>query len=331
MLNAPWPFNFDYGGRFFLRENPEAGRYRQFNQLGYEVLGDSSPVIDAQLIVLTYNLLQKLGLREVSIQINSIGTAAARKIYKQELLTYYRNKRKLLCQNCKKRLTKNPLRLLDCMEVGCQPLKAEAPQIVDWLDEESKAHFMKVLEYLDGLDIPYVLNPYLVRGLDYYTKTVFEIWPGEKLEGAQSALGGGGRYDDLVEMLGGRPTPAAGFSLGIERLILALKEKQIKIPGEAAPKIFLAQIGDQAKIKALALFEALRQEKIKVAENFTKGGLKVQLELANQLGVRYVLILGQKEVVDGTILIRDMESGVQEVVDFKKIIGEIKRKLANNQ
>ena len=330
-LNLPQPVKLYYWGPAFRREKPQAGRYRQFHQLGYEVLGDGSPVLDAQLIVMAANLLQKLGLRDSSLQINSIGTSAARKIYQQELLTYYRNKRRLLCPNCKKRLSRNPLRLLDCTEAGCQSLKAEAPQIVDWLDEESKAHFMKVLEYLDGLDIAYVLNPYLVRGLDYYTKTVFEIWPGEKLEGAQAALGGGGRYDDLVELLGGRPTPAAGFSLGIERLILRLKEKTVKVPGEAAPKIFLAQIGDQAKIKALILFEALRQEKIKVAENFTKGGLKAQLELANQLGVRYVLILGQKEVVDGTILIRDMESGVQEVVDFKKVISEIKKKLANHQ
>ncbi|MBN1778787.1 MAG: histidine--tRNA ligase [Candidatus Buchananbacteria bacterium] len=330
MFNLPQPVKFYYFGPLFRRDKPQAGRYRQFYQLGYEVIGDTGAIIDAQLIVLAYNLLNQLGLKNFTIQINSIGTPESRKEYKKELVSYYKSKRKMLCENCKKRLLKNPLRLLDCKEASCQPFKGEAPQIVDWLDDESKAHFMKVLEYLDGLDIPYILNPYLVRGLDYYTKTVFEIWPAEKEDGAQGALGGGGRYDGLIETLGGRPTPAAGFSLGVERLIIQLKEQEVKLTNHQAPKIFLAQIGDQAKIKAMKLFEQLRADGIIAAENFTKDGLKNQLEIANNLGVRYVLILGQKEVVDGTILLRDMESGVQEVFDFNKTLQEIKKKLSAN-
>lgn len=329
MLNLPQPVKLFYFGPAFRRERPQKGRYRQFYTTGFEVIGDDTPIIDAQLIVIAYNLFRAVGLDGISVQINSIGTPESRKTYTQELVTYYRSKRKILCENCKKRLTKNPLRLLDCKEPGCQSIRDEAPQIVDWLDDESKSHFMKVLEYLDGLDIPYVLNPYLVRGLDYYTKTVFEIWPSDQAEGAQSALGGGGRYDELVEMLGGRPTPAAGFGLGVDRLVNELKDREVDVPDNNKPKIFLAQIGDQAKIKALQLHEALRQEDIPVAENFTKDGLKPQLELADKTGVRYVLILGQKEVVDGTVLIRDMESGVQEVVDFKKAVNEIKKKITD--
>ena len=190
---------------------------------------------------------------------------------------------------------------------------------------------MKVIEYLDELDIPYVLNPYLVRGLDYYTKTVFEIWPSEVQEGSQSALGGGGRYDGLIELLGGRSTPAAGFSIGVERTILQLKEKGIEIPNETSAEVFLAQIGDSAKIKSMILFEKLRQANVRVSESFSKDSLKAQLELANKLKVKYALILGQKEVIDGTILIRDMESGVQEIVDFNKTVPELKKKLTNNQ
>ena len=330
MINLPQPVKLYYFGPAFRREKPQGGRQRQFHQFGLEVIGDSSPILDAQLIAIAYNFFSQINLPDVSVQVNSIGSPESRKVYKQELVNYYRAKRKILCEDCKKRLTKNPLRLLDCKVESCQSLKAEAPQIVDWLDEESKDHFMKVIGYLDEIDIPYVLNPYLVRGLDYYTKTVFEIWPAEADSGSQSALLGGGRYDGLIEYLGGRPTPAAGFSAGVERIISYLKEKATAIPPEPLAKIFLAQIGDQAKVKALALFEQMRRENISVAENFTKDSLKSQLEIANKLKIRYVLILGQKEVVDGTVLIRDMESGIQEIIDFNKTVTEMKKKLANN-
>jgi len=329
MINLPQPVKFYYFGPAFRRERPQSGRQRQFYQFGFEIIGDINPVIDAQVIGIVNNFFKQIGLSQISIQINSIGCPDCRKAYIQELTNYYRSKRKMLCEDCKKRITKNPLRLLDCKKPSCQFVKTEAPQIVDWLDDECKEHFMKVVEYLDELNISYKLNPYLVRGLDYYTKTVFEIWPGEKEESAQSALGGGGRYDGLVELLGGRPTPAVGVSVGVERVISQLRQKEAALPADQNPEIFLAQIGDQAKVKALVLFEQLRQENIKVAENFAKDSLKSQLELANKLHVRYALILGQKEVMDGTILVRDMESGVQEVINFNKTVQELKKKLAN--
>ncbi len=330
MINLPQPVKFYYFGPAFRRERPQSGRQRQFYQFGFEIIGDINPVIDAQVIGIMNNFFKQIGLSQISIQINSIGCPDCRKAYIQELINYYRSKRKMLCEDCKKRITKNPLRLLDCKKPSCQFVKAEAPQIVDWLCEECKEHFMKVVEYLDELNISYKLNPYLVRGLDYYTKTVFEIWPTEKEESAQSALGGGGRYDGLVELLGGRPTPAVGVSVGVERVISQLRQKEATLPADQNPEIFLAQIGDQAKVKALVLFEQLRQENIKVAENFAKDSLKSQLELANKLQVRYALILGQKEVMDGTILVRDMESGVQEVINFNKTVQELKKKLANH-
>lgn len=329
MSNFPQPVKMYYWGPMFRRERPQSGRQRQFHQFGFEVIGDETPVIDAQIISIVSNFFKEIGLEKISIQINTIGCPNCRKAYIQELVSYYRSKRKMLCDDCKTRLTKNPLRLLDCKKPSCQFVKNEAPQLIDWVDDDCKNHFMKVVEFLDELSISYKLNPYLVRGLDYYTKTVFEIWPSEEEAGSQSALGGGGRYDKLIEILGGRPTPAIGVSIGVERTISQLRQKEAIIPQEETAEVFLAQIGDQAKIKGLILFEQLRKVNIRVAENFAKDSLKSQLELANKLKARYSLILGQKEVMDGTILIRDMESGVQEIIDLNKTAGELKKKLNN--
>ena len=327
MLNLPQPVKLWYWAPMFRRERPQSGRLRQHYQFGCEIIGDQNPVIDAQLIAIARNFYRQIGLSDVSIQVNSIGNEDSRKAYKQELVAYYRSKRRMLCEDCKRRLTKNPLRLLDCKEEGCLPLRSEAPQIVDWLDEPSKEHFMRVIGYLDELDVSYVLNPYLVRGLDYYSHTVFEVWPNAETQGSQSSLCGGGRYDGLIDQLGGRPTPAAGFSLGIERAITQLKDENVKVSENPSPELFLAQIGDQAKVKAMILFEELRKHDIRVAESFARDSLKSQLALANKLGARYALILGQKEVIDGTILVREMDSGVQEVVNFAKIVDDVKRKL----
>ncbi len=327
MMSWPQPVKLFYFGPMFRRERPQAGRQRQFYQLGVEALGTDKPVLDAQIIALIYNLLVQLGLKNISVQINSLGCADCRKIYLEELLNYYKSKRRYLCDDCKKRLLKNPLRLLDCKQPTCAPVIATAPQILDFLDETCKNHLMSVLEYLDGLEVRYIVNTRIVRGLDYYTRTVFEIWPEETEAGAQSALAAGGRYDELVKLLGGAPTPAFGFAAGVERIIAALRDAKIEPKKEKAPEIFLAQIGNQAKIRALKLFEKLRSAGLDVAESFTKDNLTAQLEIANRLKVRYVLIIGQKEVLDGTALIRDMESGVQEVVDQQKIVAEIKKKL----
>lgn len=327
MWNHPQPIKWYTWGPVFRHERPQAGRYRQFTQAGLDTFGDRHPVIDANLIFAAHTLFKDVGLDAI-VMVNSIGDAASREAFKEQLVTYYRSKRSQICENCKKRLQRNPMRVLDCKEEGCVAVKAEAPQIVDFLNEESKNHFIRVLEYLDELEVPYQLQPHLVRGLDYYSHTVFEIVGNDDDGKSQSAMAAGGRYDALIETLGGQPTPACGFSWGIERVILRLKEKQVAVPDINQPEVFVAQLGEPARRKTLALFNALRQDGVRVAESFSRDALKQQLEIANRLGVRYTVILGQKEVLDGTALIRDMDSGIQEIVDFKKCAAELKRKLA---
>ncbi|TSC75797.1 MAG: histidyl-tRNA synthetase [Parcubacteria group bacterium Gr01-1014_31] len=329
LLNNPQPIRVAYWGPAFRRERPQHGRYRQFTQFGVEVIGSGAAVVDAQLVAMFYHLCEQLGIAPVSIQLNSLGCATCRAEYRTELVNYYKPKRRYLCEDCKKRLSKNPLRLLDCKNANCQQHIAGAPQLLDWVDDACKKHFMAVVEYLDGMEIPYVLNPYLVRGLDYYTRTVFEVWPTADAAGSTAALGGGGRYDDLLGLMGGNPTPAAGFAVGIDRLILRLKEMNVSPAAPKAPDVFVAQIGEQAKIKALKLFERLRREGFAVSENFSKDSLKAQLEIANKQHARYAIIIGQKEVLDGTVLIRDMDGGVQEIIGYDKISGDLERKLKN--
>ena len=330
MLNQPQPVRLYYWGPFFRYDRPQAGRYRQFHQFGFEAIGDAQPIIDAQLIVMCFSLYRKIGL-PVIIQINSVGCKNCRKEYEQLLIDYLTPRKKFLCEDCKRRMQKNSLRILDCKNPECRELIQDAPQLVDHLDEECKNHFVKVLEYLDETEVAYNLNPYLVRGLDYYTKTTFEIYLEGKENDSQAVLGGGGRYDDLIELLGGRPTPACGFASGIERLALSIREKEIIVPTAPKPDVFIAQLGESAKKKALKLVEELRQKKMKVSCNFSKDGLKNHLSLASRLGVKFSLILGQKEILDRTVLIRDMESGSQEVVDFNRVYDELKKKIEKIQ
>ncbi len=325
MVNQPQPVKLYYIGQQFRHDKPQAGRYRQFWQFGFESIGEIDPVIDAQLITISHNFLKNLGL-DIEIQINSIGDENCRPQYIKALKAHYQNHRKELCSDCQDRLNKNTLRLLDCKNTRCQELANDAPQMVDYLCESCKEHFMGVLEYLDELDITYSLNAKIVRGLDYYTKTAWEIIETSEA-GKLQALGGGGRYDSLIDNLGGRPTPAVGFAIGMERVILKLQEKKILPPVAKSLEVFVAQLGVEARKKALSLFEDLRQDGFQVAEAMSKKGLKDQLELANKKGVKYVVILGQKEISDGTVLIRDMESGVQEVVDFRKIKTELRKRL----
>lgn len=327
MLDRPQPVKLWYMGPMFRHDRPQAGRYRQFYQVGFESFGVEEAIVDAQLIVIAMQIFKELGL-DVKVEINSIGTSECRKAYLVELVAYFRQHRSKLSEDDKRRLQKNPLRMLDSKEEATRELLQGAPQILDWLDEKSKEHFMKVLEFLEEMEIPYVLNPYLVRGLDYYSHTVFEFMLADDTgDSSQAALGGGGRYDGLVELLGGRPTPACGFALGIERIVRALEAKGINPPERRVPVVFFAQLGDAARRIGLKLFEEFRQSGIPVAEAFGKNALKAQLETANKLGVPITLILGQKEVLDGTIIVRDMESGAQEIVDVKKAVSIVQRKL----
>lgn len=336
MQTLPQPVKLWSFGPVFRHDRPQAGRYRQFHQLNCESLGERDPIIDAELIVIAYNFLRDLGI-EPRVDINSMGSPQDRARYVEELLGYLRTKRAYLCEDCKRRMTKNPLRILDCKEAGCAAVVEEGPQIIDWLSEASKQYFMKVLEYLDEVSIPYMLRSTLVRGLDYYTDTVFELFAEapvkEPVEGesdtegaapssAQSALGGGGRYDLLIEQLGGRATPACGFALGLERIaahVRALQGMHDPATDPDRPRIFIAQLGEQARRRALHVIEDLRRSGLIVRHHLGKPSLKSQMELANKYGATHTFIIGQKEVQDGTVIVRDMESGIQETIDQRKI------------
>ncbi len=326
LSSLPHPIRLYSIGPIFRYERPQKGRYRQSYQANFEIIGEKEAVLDAQLIQLFFSISRELSLKNLTVQINSIGCPVCRPAYRKKLVNFYRNRKKELCPNCQKRLKQNPLRLLDCQESKCQRVAQEAPQIIDQLCDDCHNHFKSVLEFLDEINIPYILNPCLVRGLDYYTKTVFEIWP-EGEEGRQIALAGGGRYDGLIKLLGGKDTPAVGFAIGLDRIVDLIKERDIKIPQRKRPLIFLIQLGDLAKKKSLKLFEELRQAGLEVASSFSRDTIKAQLKTADKLNARFTLILGQKEALDETIIIKEMTSGVQETVPLTRVIKEVKKRI----
>ncbi|MFH1430481.1 MAG: histidine--tRNA ligase [Candidatus Uhrbacteria bacterium] len=338
MRNQPQPVKLWYRGPMFRYDRPQAGRQRQFHQFGLEIFGDLHPATDAELLVIGVNFFRELGI-PVVVQVNSIGCASCRPAYEEELVTFLKTNRTQICETCKHRTSRSPIRVFDCKEESCHMLYENAPQMVDWLCDACKQHFIRVLEYLDELEVPYALSPFLVRGLDYYTKTVYEFLPASAFEGdravsAQAALAAGGRYDMLAEQLGGEDTPAAGLAFGIERTIMKMREAVhdgAPAPVEPKPLVYLAQLGDQAKRQAMRLFEQLRREGLAVVAHFSKDALKAQLEHANRLEVKLTLILGQKEVIDETIIIREMSSGIQEIIAFGKVRAEIEKRLAQDE
>lgn len=327
LINQPKPLKLFQTGRCYRYERPQSGRLREFQQFDAEIIGAGEPICDAELIAVAYAILKRLGL-DVIMQVSSLGTPESRKNYIKTLKQYYQPKMRHLCKDCTIRFKTNPLRMLDCKKKKCVEYIMESPQIVDHLDEESKAHLTKVLEYLDAFDLPYALNPQIVRGLDYYTKTVFEIWMKDDAEGSRTgALGGGGRYDGLVELLGGRETEASGFALGIERIASRLRENALAPVNEEKFDIFLAQLGEEARKRAFVIFEDLRAKGYRVFANLCKGSLKQQLEIANKAKVRLTLILGEKEVAENSILIKEMDIGAQESVPLDKLDRELGKRL----
>lgn len=333
MKNLPQPVKFYSIGPLFRYEHPQSGRFRQFNQFNLEVIGEESPVIDAQLVQIFYNILKELKFKNLTIEINSIGDNQCRPYYKKLLVNYFKSREAALCTDCRRRTRDNPLRVLDCKEEKCQRIVSQAPQLIDHLCEECHSHFKRVLEFLDEIELPYHLNPYLVRGLDYYTKTVFEIFTDDCSKKdteeflPRNALGGGGRYDALVKLLGGEDTKAAGGSLGIERVVGIMKKREVKFKKQPSSQIFLAQLGNLGKRKGLKLLEDFRKAKIQVAESFGKDSLKIQLARANKLGAKYTLLLGQKEALEGNIVIKDMKTGKQDIVKLERVVREMKKKI----
>ena len=328
MHNLPQPVKLWTLGPCFRYERPQAGRYRQLLQFDLEVLGEKNPSIDGQIIQMSYDILKDLSFKNIMIEINSIGDSECRPYFKKIIATYFKSRKSSLCADCQRRLKENPLRILDCKDEKCQQVKSGAPQIIDHLCESCHAHFKQVLEFLDELELPYSLNPYLVRGLDYYTKTVFEIVEKSETGLSQGSLIGGGRDDGLVKSLGGRDIPACGAAGGIDLIMNLMKLREVKIEKKQdSPQIFLAQLGQFAKRKSLKLFEDFRAAKIPVAESFSKDSLKSQLSTASKMGIKWVLIFGQKEALEDFITLKDMDTGVQKEIKLNKVVAEMKAKV----
>ncbi len=317
MNNQPQPVKLYYLAPIFRYERPQAGRYRQHYQFGYEAIGDADPALDGEVIDMAWRFFELLGLGHLSLVINSIGCRKCRPDYLTTLREYYTRHSADLCPDCKVRLEQNTLRLLDCKKPLCQQLADYAPRSADCLCPSCQQHFSQLKRYLGQLGLPFTENHCLVRGLDYYTRTVFEIQP--ETGGAQSTIGGGGRYDDLIEELGGKPTPAVGFACGIERLILNLKKQKLAIPLLPRTEVFLAYAGDEARDEAVKLAARLRRAGIGTIQASSAKSLKAQLRQANSSGARYAVIIGEQEVATGTVTLRDMSGAKQETVPLAEL------------
>lgn len=317
MQNLPQPVKLYYISPIFRYDRPQAGRYRQHHQFGCENFGDGDPAADAEVIEMAWRFYTMLGMTALNLQINSIGCRECRPSYLAALTSYYTSHAAELCNDCSTRLDNNPLRLLDCKQPACQPLADAAPHQENHLCPTCADHFNRLKHYLGILGIPYTLNHRLVRGLDYYTRTVFEIQP--EIEGGQSTIGGGGRYDDLIEELGAKPTPAIGFATGLERIILNLKKQDIQVPPSPGLGVLIAWMGDAARDEAIRLAAELRQAGISAVTTTGGKSLKAQLRQANSLNVTYAVIIGEDEVQAKTVTLRHMTDARQETVAAVKL------------
>ncbi|MCP4633965.1 MAG: histidine--tRNA ligase [candidate division Zixibacteria bacterium] len=306
-----------YFGPMFRQEKPQKGRNRQFHQFGIEIIGTDSPMADVEGIALNMSILSRLGLNDCKLMINSIGDEECRPRFRKELKSYLNSRLENLCTDCQTRYENNPMRVFDCKKRTCQSQLTGAPVMLDFLNEESKKHFNSVQEGLRSLDIEYSLNKRLVRGLDYYTKTVYEITSDSI--GAQDSLSGGGRYDLLVEELGGKPTPAFGFAAGIERIVIAMKKVDNFEAPVTKPDCFIAVQNSKLLTNALVLAEKFRRECISVDIDFAGRSLKAQMREANRLGVKAVVIIGENEVEKGIYTYKDMKSGEQKEYSLDEI------------
>ena len=333
MQNQPQPVKFYYYGSAFRHDNPQRGRYREFKQFGLEMLGTSKAIADAMIIYIVWVILREVGLSNIVVEVNSIGDKESRTPYLRELTSYYRKHLNEICADCRQRIKTNPMRLLDCKSAQCQPVKEKAPQSVAFLSPLAKQHFKEVLEYLDALKIVYRINPHLVRGLDYYTHTVFEVMEeqtevvpeGEKAP-APLTIAGGGRYDYLAKRLGSKKDiPAVGASIGVDRVLLSESYKAVSPRVVKNPKMYFIQIGYEAKLRSLEIIEILRAGRIPVLHALNKDSLSAQLAVAEKMEIPYALIYGQKEALEGTVIVRNMATRSQETVKVDKLTEHLKK------
>ncbi len=321
-----------YMGPMFRAERPQKGRYRQFHQLGAEVFGTDSAYLDAEILALLMRCFKRMQLTSLKLQLNSLGCPECRPQYKRQLVVFLGDNQAGLCADCMRRADTNPLRVFDCKNPGCKEVLAPAPQSLTSLCGACKDHFEQVKELLTTLEVAFEINPRLVRGLDYYTRTAFEIVssqgdkspdksPDQSPLGAQNAVAGGGRFDGLVEQLGGPKTPAFGFAIGLERLLLLLQEQPPAI--EPSAWVYLALLGEKAKRKGFILQQNLRQQGITVQMNYADQCLKKQLKSAHNLGAPYVVIMGDDEIKNQRVILKDMKDGTQENVPLEQLIGKL--------
>lgn len=306
-----------YIGSMFRYDRPQAGRLREFHQFGVEALGEQNPAVDAEIILLAWDFLKSLGLEDLKLKINTVGCPKCRPVYRQKLQHYFSENIEELCDDCKHRLLKNPMRILDCKVDSGKDFITDAPQIESCLCDECREHFAMVQKYLTAAGVDFEIDPRLVRGLDYYTKTAFEIqYPPL---GAQSAVAGGGRYDGLIEEIGGNPTPGIGFAAGLERVLIAL-EKQTVLQAEKVPlDAFIVVADENADVYAFNLLTQLRRKNISANMDFAKRSLKAQMKQAAKSGAKFALILGEDEVKNSTVTIKKLETSEQETILLENI------------
>jgi histidyl-tRNA synthetase len=312
-------------GPMFRYERPQAGRFRQFYQINAEAFGSPNPALDAEVLLLVDMLLGRLKLQELELVVNTLGDSACRPRYREALAGFLQAHRDGLCPDCQRRTERNPMRVLDCKSEQCQEIRKEAPGLADYLCRECGEHFEQVLSYLEQAGLSYRLNPHLVRGLDYYTRTTFEVLSAQL--GAQNAVCGGGRYDGLVEALGGPPTPAIGFALGMERLISLLDRASLDVD-EGKPQLFIAVVDKEAEGLAFDTMAALRRASFRVERDYEGRSLKAQMKLADRLKAPYVLILGGEELARGAAILRNMTASSQEEVPMEDLIKTLKDRLS---
>jgi histidyl-tRNA synthetase len=314
----PQPVKVYCVGPAFRYERPQAGRYRQHNQVSVEALGEQDPALDVEVMSVAWHLYDDLGFRNLAFQINSIGCPRCRPDYIDVLRGYYAHHLEEICEDCHRRLEVNPLRVLDCKAAGCQPIIAAAPQSIGFLCEECQEHFSALQGHLDRLSRRYTLNHRLVRGLDYYTKTVFEVWA-EGI-GAQNAVCGGGRYDVLAESLGGPHVPGVGFGSGLERIILTMKEQGVQVPSLPQPEVMIIHLGEEPKEVALQVADDLRLAGIRTETSFGERRLRAQLRRADRTGAPYAIIIGEEELRCGQVAAKDMVSGEQQLMPRESLL-----------
>ncbi|WP_297038220.1 histidine--tRNA ligase [uncultured Dialister sp.] len=312
-----------YIGSMFRYDRPQAGRYREFHQFGLEVLGASSPLADAEVIAMACEIFHRLGLKDLDLHLNSIGDKNCRPAYRQKLIEFFEGKKDQLCDDCRERLYKNPLRILDCKEEGCKKASIGAPEITDYLCDDCHKKFEAVKHYLDGLGISYTVDPRLVRGLDYYTNTAFEIqYPPL---GAQSAVCGGGRYDGLVEEIGGPSTPGIGFAIGLERLLLALEMQNLIPAPKAQKRVYIAALGEDAVAEGFKIQEELRGLGVLTDMDLQGRSLKGQMKQAGKLDSQFTVIIGSNELEKGAAAVKNMADGTQKDIPFAEVAGYISK------